>query len=63
MTEDWGTHVVVDWSKTFNTAHTHWSIDGAQAVAKIAGYPYLCWNGRLYETETLKHVGIIIDKS
>lgn len=46
---------IPSWRNTFNTDHkTWWLISKALDAASHAGYPYLEWNGRVYDV--LAHV-------
>lgn len=40
----------VSWANTFNTEHKRFGMSKAWETAEECGYPYIAWNGWVYET-------------
>lgn len=39
----------VSWKNTYNSDFKRLGLDGAWKAAEASGYPYICWNGWVYE--------------
>lgn len=50
----------VDWSNTFNSGHKRYGfISVAMSTAETSGYPYFCWNDRVYTVPEMIDTGWI----
>jgi hypothetical protein len=48
----------LSWSDVMNYRHGHWGWQGDfSKAAKVACYPYYCWNDRIYTTDDDRDTG------
>ncbi len=46
------------WRNIFDTNHKTWrSMTHASLVAFDSGYPYFCWNGKIYYSHNIEDTG------
>jgi len=54
--------IKLSWRFIFNSDLIFgYTVNSAFGMAEVCGYPYIAWNGRIYNVETGKDLGVLSD--